>query len=161
MTYRRISRLVKPFAILIILFSCTSAWSTSFNDLLAEKKAPAGVVIEIVSSEPGLLSELLPSIKANIKRLRDRFPDIPVAIVTHGTEQFDLTTNNKKIEATAHKMVEELVKSNDVNVHVCGTHAGWYNVSPEDFPEYVDVSPAGPAQINDYEELGYELIVLP
>jgi hypothetical protein len=46
-------------------------------------------------------------------------------------------------------------------VHVCGTHAGWYGVTPEDFPDYVDVTTAGPAQINDYEAMGYELIVLP
>jgi predicted ATPase len=31
---------------------------------------------------------------------------------------------------------------------------------PEDFPDYINVSAAGPIQINDYEELGYELVVL-
>jgi len=31
---------------------------------------------------------------------------------------------------------------------------------PQDYPDYVDTSSAGPAQINDYEEPGYELTVL-
>jgi hypothetical protein len=33
-------------------------------------------------------------------------------------------------------------------------------VSAEEFPEYVDVSPAGPVQITLYRELGYERIRL-
>lgn len=99
--------------------------------------------------------------KTDIKKLRDRFPEIPIAIVTHGTEQFDLTIKNRSKQNIAHGVVEELVKANDVEVHVCGTHAGWFGIEPEDFPDYVDVTPAGPTQINHYEELGYELIILP
>ena len=48
-----------------------------------------------------------------------------------------------------------------MDVHVCGTHAGWFDVLPEDFPDYVDVAAAGPAQVNDYRALDYVLIVLP
>jgi len=45
-------------------------------------------------------------------------------------------------------------------VQVCGTHASWRDKTPEDFPDYVDVVPSAPVQINDYEALGYEVIVL-
>jgi len=147
-------------AIITLLIS-SSLWATDFDTILAEKEAPAGVVIEIVSDEDSLLSDLLPVIKQQIKRLRQRFPGLPIAIVTHGSEQFDLTTKNQKQESTAHKITRELVNTEEVDVHVCGTHAGWYGVTPEDFPEYVDVTAAGPAQINDYESMGYELVVLP
>ena len=147
-------------AIFTLLFSA-SACATDFDTILAEKEAPAGVVIEIVSDEYGLLSELLPVVKQEIKRLRQRFPGLPIAIVSHGTEQFDLTTKNQKQESTAHQLTRELVTTEEVDVHVCGTHAGWYGVTPEDFPDYVDVTTAGPVQINDYESMGYELIVLP
>jgi len=34
-------------------------------------------------------------------------------------------------------------------------------VSAEEFPGFVDVAAAGPAQINDYRALGYILITLP
>lgn len=153
--------LLKSLIFSISLLGCTLAWSNSVDSILNSKQAPPGVVFEIVSGESGLLSELLPSVKTDIKKLRDRFPEIPIAIVTHGTEQFDLMKDKRSEEKQAHKVVEELVNSNDVDVHVCGTHAGWYDVTPEDFPDYVNVSATGPAQINDYVALGYEVIVLP
>jgi len=153
--------LLKIIIFSLTLLGCTSAWSTDVDTLLAEKQAPYGVVFEIVSGESGLLSKLLPAIKADIKKLRDRFPGLPVAIVTHGNEQFDLLTENRSTETIAHSLVEQMVKSNDVDVHVCGTHAEWKNKFPEDFPDYVNVSATGPAQINDYVDMGYELIVLP
>ena len=153
--------LLKSLIFSISLLGCTLAWSNSVDSILNNKQAPAGVVFEIVSGESGLLSELLPSVKTDIKKLRDRFPKMPIAIVTHGTEQFDLMKEKRGEENQAHKVVEELVNSNDVDVHVCGTHAGWYGVTPEDFPDYVNVSATGPAQINDYVALGYEVIVLP
>jgi len=151
---------LKILVLLISLLACSAAWCSNVESILKMTETPSGVVFEIVSDEDGLLSQLLPTIKTDIKRLRNRFPGLPVAIVTHGTEQFDLTSNNRDKEPTAHKLVEEMVNSDNVDVHVCGTHAGWYGVSPEDFPDYVDVTAAGPAQINDYEEMGYELIVL-
>jgi len=143
-----------------ILYSALST-ASNVDNIIAEKQAPVGVVFEIVSGSPTLLNKLLPVVKSDILRLRKRFPGISIAIVTHGTEQFGLTIENSKKQSVAHSITKELVSSNDVNVHVCGTHASWFDISPEDFPDYVDVTPAGPTQINDYEELGYELIVLP
>ena len=45
-------------------------------------------------------------------------------------------------------------------MHVCETHASWYRVTAEDFPDYVDVAPTGPGQVRLYEEMDYELIVV-
>ena len=153
--------LLKILSIAALLLSYTSAWCNEINDLLAKKQPPSGVVFEIVSGEPGLLNQLLPTVKNNIKQLRERFPGLAIAIVTHGAEQFDLLTENKNKDNLSHGLVEELVKSNDVDVHVCATHASWYDKVAEDFPDYVNVSTSGPAQVNDYEALGYEVIVLP
>jgi len=50
------------------------------------------------------------------------------------------------------------VQKNNIQLHVCGTYAAWNNVSEEEFPDYVDVTAAGPATINDYISLGYILI---
>jgi intracellular sulfur oxidation DsrE/DsrF family protein len=151
---------LKTIIFSISLLICSSALSSEIDTILAEKEAPAGVVFEIVSDEPGLLADLLPSVKTDIEKLRRHFPDIAIAIVTHGTEQFDLTSKNRSSEQQTHELVEQLVRSDDIDVHVCGTHAGWYGVMPEDFPDYVDVTAAGPAQINDYEAMGYEVIIL-
>ena len=129
--------------------------------LLTAAEAPAGVVFEVVSGDEDALGELLPVLKTDIKRLHARFPDLPVAIVSHGTEQFALTRDERNNQPELHAITEELVSDKAVDVHVCGAHAGWYDILPEDFPDYVDVSPSGPAQINDYRALGYVLIVLP
>lgn len=127
---------------------------------MAQKQAPAGVVFEIVSDEADLLGELLPSVKADIIKLRQRFPGLPVAIVSHGSEQFALSSKNYSAGQRTHDMVKSLVRSDKVDVHVCATHAGWYGVSAEEFPDYVDVTAAGPVLIDDYEAIGYEIIIL-
>lgn len=151
------------FTLLLTIASLLLSSTTVASDvitLLEQKQAPDGVVFEIVSDDEDLLKELLPTLKKDIEKLRKRFPGLPIAVVTHGKEQFSLTTANSKTEQTTHSLVKELVKSNDIDFHVCETHASWYGVTPEDFPDYVDVSAAGPAKINDYEEMGYELVVL-
>lgn len=131
--------------------------TVAIDHILKQKQAPAGVVFEIVSDEDDFLEEILPDIKTAVLKLRKKFPKLPVAIVTHGKEQFALTTKNT--DGETHSLVKDLVKD-EIEVHVCGTHASWYGIMPEDFPDYVNVSATGPAQINDYEEIGYELIVL-
>lgn len=145
--------------LLFVLIS-TPAIATDVETLLQEKQPPAGVVFEIVSGEDDLLKQILPTLKKDIEKLRTHFPGLAIAIVTHGKEQFSLTRENSKKEKVMHSLVKDMVEKNDIDVHVCGTHASWYGVTPEDFPDYVDVSTTGPAQINDYEALGYEVIVL-
>ncbi len=105
------------------------------------------------------LATLLPRLNDTIERLRARYPDIDVAIVSHGGEQFALQRKYREEYATIHAGVQSLVDGS-VPVHVCGAHAGWYGVTPEDFPDYVDVSPSGPAQIHQYEALGFTKIII-
>jgi len=149
--------------ILFISLSGSIAYSSdrlvSVDHILKQHEPPAGIVFEIVSDDEDFLDVLLPELRSAIHGIRDRFPELPIAIVSHGKEQFALTSSNKDIEKNTHTLARELV-DDDIDVHVCGTHAGWYGVAPEDFPDYVDVSPAGPTQIDDYEEMGYELIFL-
>lgn len=142
-------------------FNSISTWSMTVEDILKEQEAPTGIVFEIVSGKADLLETLLPKLKKDIERLRIRFPEIPIAIVTHGKEQLALTSKNTQTAKTSHSMVRQLVNENEIKVHVCETFASWYNITADDFPDYVDVSPTGPAQINDYLELDYELIRLP
>lgn len=144
-----------------LLLACSLAGANSFEWLLKENEAPPGVVIEIIGSDRQQLRTLLPEIAEEIRTLRDRFPGLPVAIVSHGPEQFLTTTANANHSPETHRLLQSLVSDEAVNFHVCGTHASWFDVMPEDFPDYVDVAPAAPAQIAHYEELGYELIVLP
>jgi intracellular sulfur oxidation DsrE/DsrF family protein len=127
--------------------------------LLLRSDAPHGVVFEIVEGDESALEELLPGVRRAIERIIARFPQTEFAVVSHGREEFALQIEYQNKFAQIHQQVQSLV-AEDVPVHVCATHASWYGVSPEDFPEYVNVAPTGPGQIQLYLELDYELIVI-
>lgn len=127
--------------------------------LLARTETPHGVVFEIVEADEAALEVLLPQVREVIVKIRARFPETEFAVVSHGREEFALQTRHQGEHAEIHQQVQALVAT-DVPVHVCETHAGWYGVTAEDFPDYVDVAPTGPGQIQLYQELGYELIVI-
>jgi len=152
---------VKQFLLSIVFISffpvLAQANDKAVQDVLNMKEEPDGVVFEIATGRDGGLKWALPQVQDYIKQLRKRFPNMHVAVVTHGREQFALQKNKKKKNAKVHSLTEQLV-ADGVALHVCGTHAEWRGVTEEDFPEYVDVSATGPAQINDYRSLGYILI---
>ena len=127
-------------------------------EILELSDAPDGVVFEIVESDEYALEELLPRVRAAIERIRERHPQTDFAVVSHGREEFALQSQYQQELAPLHQQVQSLV-AEDVPVHVCETHAGWYGVTAEDFPSYVDVAPTGPGQVNLYRELGYQLII--
>ena len=132
----------------------------TLNEVLALSSEPDGVVIEIVTGDAEGLSWALPRAQDYIKQLRARFPDLPVAVVTHGREQFALSRKSQTISDAAHTYVRSLIEDSRVPVHVCATYAGWRGLTEEDFPGYLNVSSSGPAQINDYKAVGYLLIVI-
>ncbi len=155
--------LVKHFVLMVLAALLAIPVLAEANDdlerLLAQTDAPDGVVFEIVESDEDALQQRLPQVRTAIERIRARFPQTEFAVVSHGREEFALQSKYQSENAQIHQQVQSLV-SEDVPVHVCETHAGWYGVSAEDFPEYVNVAPTGPGQISLYEELGYELIVV-
>jgi len=155
--------LIITFIFSNLIFSASSFASNSEEEveqLLSLKQAPTGIVFEIVSSSVDSLEWALPKTQQYIKKLRDRFPKLDIAIVTHGSEQLALQTSNTKKFKKVHSLTQQLVTNDNVPLHVCGTHASWRGLSEEDFPDYVDVAAAGPATINDYISLGYTLIKL-
>lgn len=126
--------------------------------LLQQSEAPTGVVFEILAKADGL-TWAIPKVKDYSERLRAKFPNLPIAVVTHGNEQFALQSKNAEEYADVHQGVQGLMGDN-VQVHVCGTYAEMKGVSAEEFPDYVDVTAAGPATINDYVEIGYVKIMV-
>jgi len=131
----------------------------SVEKILASDNEPDGIVFELLSFDENTWSWAAPLLKEYRKRLLAKFPDIDIAIVSHGGEQFQLTKeeapNQPKAIATLKALSEE-----GVSLHVCGTHSSWNDVSGDSYIDIVDVSPSGPAQINDYIKLGYTRIIL-
>ena len=130
------------------------------EEILSLQEAPTGIVFEVVTVTNNGLKWALPEIHDYIKEIRTRFPDVDIAIVTHGDEQFALKTANNKKYKKVHSLTQQLVQKENIQLHVCGTYANMKNVTEEEFPDYVDVTAAGPATINDYVSLGYILIQL-
>ena len=150
---------------LLVCLAFISPWAAAFEDqkqvdyILKMQVPPLGVVFEIVEGDPDALDWAIPQVIKFSKQLRDKFPDMAIAVVTHGKEQFALMKSMEKENDEVHKGVKSLL-SQDIPVHVCGTHASWYGKGEKDFPDYIDVTPAGPTQIANYEDMGYEKIVL-
>ena len=129
------------------------------TELVESTEEPFGVVFEIVSGNKNYLDWAVPEAQRLISQLREKFPQLDVAVVTHGAEQFALREKSLKDNPGLKNKVQSLV-GKGVDLHVCGTLAGWRNVADSEFSSLVDVATTGPAQINDYLNLGYEKIVI-
>ena len=144
----------------LFLFAGLALGDAEVDRLLESEEAPVGVVFEIVEGEEDALRWALPEVARLSARLRARYPGLPIAVVTHGREQFGLLSNEAEGPlADIHDRAQGL-RSEEIDLHVCGVHAGWDGYTPEDFPAYVDVSASGPAQIRDYRNIGFVLIRL-
>lgn len=144
-----------------LLMGTALAGSQTLERLLESPAAPAGVVFEIVDRDPQALELALPWVRQAAERLEERFPGLPMALVTHGQEMFALQEKDKERNAALHAQAQRLKQDQGIPVHVCETFAGWKGVAPEAFPSYVDVAPSGPAQVNNYLALDYRRLLVP
>ena len=127
--------------------------------VVAMDAPPPGVVFEVVEWQEDALTGIVPEITRYAERLRERFPDLPVAVVTHGAEQFSLMTSNESSYADLHAQVRALSGERDVDVHVCGNHASWRDKGADDFPDYVDVASSAGSKMSEYRSRGYVVIL--
>ncbi len=126
--------------------------------VLALDKAPPGVVFEVVSGDPDRLNAVIPRVTSYAERLRARFPGLPVAVVTHGAEQFSLLSSETGSYGQLHAQVRALTGEKDVDLFVCGNHASWRNKTAADFPDYVDVAVAAVEKMSEYRERGFVVV---
>lgn len=132
---------------------------STINRLLAAEEAPDGVVFELLSWDEHTWQWAAPMITDLRNQLKVKFPQVDVAVVSHGGEQFQLTKARQQEQPQAIAQLKTLT-DDGVNLHVCGTHSSWQDVPDTAYIDIADVSPSGPAQINDYIKLGYRHILL-
>lgn len=137
----------------LMLFCSYTLANEDLQQVLSLSETPDGVVFEIIESDEEALREIIPRVKQAIGQIRERFPKTDFAVVSHGREEFALQTQNQQSLPVIHQQVQSLV-ADDVPVHVCETHAGWYGVTAEDFPDYVNVSPTGPGPSTNWQRSG-------
>jgi len=127
--------------------------------IIDAEKAPEGVVFEIINKDKHYLDWALKEAEFLSQKLHKKYPQLDIAIVSHGSEQFALMSEKLNNNEPLHMLVKSLVES-DINIHVCGTYAEHKGVDASEFSELVNVAAEGPAQISDYLKLGYIRITL-
>ena len=154
-------RLITISVLFLALCQAIHADATaSINRLLNQAEAPEGVVFEIITDDDDGLEWAIPRTREYIQQLHARFPQLAIAVVTHGREMFSLQKRDVYGAREVHAQVQSLVQDQNVALHACGTYAGWRGLANEDFPDYVDVTASGPATINDYIALGYIKVII-
>jgi intracellular sulfur oxidation DsrE/DsrF family protein len=149
--------------VVLFLMACQTLYAEAdhtVDHLLEQNEAPEGVVFEIITDDDDGLEWAMPRTQQYIKQLHEKFPQLEIAVVTHGREMFALQKRDIDGYQDVHKQVQSLIQDEHVSLHACGTYAGWRGLTSEDFPAYVDVTASGPATINDYIALGYVKIII-
>jgi intracellular sulfur oxidation DsrE/DsrF family protein len=155
-----VNRLLALLCLAAMAMGRAAAADDPIAGLLSRDRPPPGVVFEIVTADPAALQWAVPQITRHVERLRQRFPQLDIAVVTHGREMFALMQEARSQAPEVHAGVERLARDEGVSVHVCGTYAEWRGVAAEAFPAYVNVAAAGPSQVQDFVALGYVRIVI-
>lgn len=127
--------------------------------LINSSEPPSGVVFEIITWDKDAWDWAAPMMKQYRQQLLEKYPDLDIALVSHGGEQFELVKAKKQEHKLAFKTLQ-ILSDQGVSMHVCGTHSSWRDVPEDDYIDIFDVSPSGPAQINDYINLGYTHLLL-
>jgi len=131
----------------------------SVDALIAGDIVPEGVAFEIITWEDNAWEWAAPMLQSLTEQLRNRYPDLDIALISHGNELFDLAIKNKDRSEAFINTLQSLSEDN-VNIHVCGDFAKYKHLGTNDFLPFVDVSPSGPAQLQDYINLGFDHIML-
>ncbi len=147
-----------------LLLSISQLIAADFNNaqlaqLLAAKQAPDGVVFEIMAWENNSWDWAAPMLRSYVDQLHRKYPDLDIALISHGAELFDLARSAAMKDTPAIRQLASLSEEG-VDIHVCGEYARRKRLGPQDFLEFVDVAVSGSAQLADYIKLGFEPIRL-
>jgi len=130
------------------------------NRIIDTHPPPSGVLFVVYEYEYDALEWVVPRLSEYVRLLRAQHPNLAISVVSHGDEILALPLQEKHLFHRVHKEIQTLAEQHQVPFHVCGAYAAFNGLSEEDFPDYIDVVPFGPAQINDYKMVGYEAIDL-
>ena len=120
---------------------------------------PDGVVFEIITWEDNSWDWAAPMLQTATRQLRDRYPGIEIVLISHGNELFDLALKNNHPPKPAMQTLQGLSEE-QVDFYVSGDYAKYKHLGMKDFLPFVDVSPSGTAQLQDFINLGFSHIVL-
>jgi intracellular sulfur oxidation DsrE/DsrF family protein len=119
-----------------------------------------GVIFTIREFDEDALEWVLPRVERYVKVLRQKSPEIHLAMMSHGDELAAASSGQQQRFPAMHRLLEKLSREYGFVFHVCNTAARGLGLDEDDFPAYVNVVPFGPSQVQDYLSMGYELVDL-
>ena len=146
--------------VLSIGFGPAALANSDLDAVMERASPPAGVVFEVVDWEEEYLAIAIPWVNEQIIALREKYPGLEVAVVSHGREQFALLSDTELAFPEIHAGAKRLITDHDVKLELCLGHASMKGFNQSDFPDYVDIDASGPSQIAAYEALGYDKVVV-
>jgi len=143
----------------LLAMSLQASPQQDVDELLAMEVPPAGVVFELISGDAEKLDEVLTRIHGWTRSLQERFEALPVVVISHGQEQFSLTSGAlEKNQALSETIA--MIRGDDVPVMVCGNHASIRGVDIASYPDAIDVVKAAPATVRELRARRYAVIVV-
>lgn len=130
-----------------------AAQADAFAQLLARESAPPGVVFDVDEWDHTALKWVVPQLEGQIRRLRERFPGLDIAVVSHGEEIFALMQGAERYYPQLHGRVQSLV-GDGVAFHVCAGHAVMSGHGGR-FVDFVQPVSAGVVTVAEYHRRGY------
>jgi len=128
------------------------------NIRIAEK--PEGVLFLVMEQDEEAFNWVLPRVIHYTQQLRDKWKDLSIVVLSHGEEMFALRAEYRPLYEQMHQDVLMLVSKHDVLFQVCGSYANFSDVAPSEFPDYIDVVPFAPAEIENYRLMEFKIINL-
>lgn len=121
---------------------------------------PAGMAFLVREQNEEAYDWVLPRLERYVALVRAQWPDLPIAVVSHGEEIFSLVEEEQPANAAYRDAIVRLVTQYDVAFQVCGAFAALSGVDASEFIDPVEVVDSAPYQIMDYRTMGYRILHL-
>jgi len=132
---------------------------SEIDDIRTAEK-PEGVLFLVMEQDEEAFNWVLPRVIHYTQQLRDKWKDLTIVVLSHGEEMFALRAEYRPLYEKMHQDVLMLVSKHEVLFQVCGSYANFSNVAPSEFPDYIDVVPFAPAEIENYRLMEFKIINL-
>ena len=129
-------------------------------DAIRTAQKPEGVLFLVMEQDEEAFQWVLPRVIHYTRQLREKWSDLTIVMLSHGEEMFALRTEYQPLYEKLHRDVLTLVSEYDVLFQVCGSYASFSNVVPSEFPDYIDVVPFAPAEIENYRLMEFKIVNL-
>ena len=129
-------------------------------DKIRTDHKPEGILFLVMEQDQEAFQWVLPRVIHYTRQLREKWSDLTIVMLSHGEEMFALRTEYRPLYEKLHQDVLTLVSEYDVLFQVCGSYASFSNVVPSEFPDYIDVVPFAPAEIENYRLMEFKIVNL-